>query len=360
MLIALVAAIALPAMGSRSDRTLSFEEVDREPVIEGEAISAEALAELRKAVVESPDNRQARFMLVRGLSKAGRTAEALEAAKAWREKDAYNLVVVRLIGDLYSELGQADKALRTYSAVVELLPKDASAQRALASVLKQSGQVEAARHRLAAAMKLRPQDVRMQFELADATQRAGKLNDARELFESIAANESANEAIKYPAKQRLAQIYNEIRRTARKSGDDGEVARLTKAIDELGIKGGTVNDIKVYLTWDTDNSDVDLHVVNPAGEDVNYQHKTGQFGGALFDDVTTGYGPESFTTKSAAKGGYEIKVNYYSAGRSNFSEARGEVVVILNEGRADEKKHVIPYRLFESKQTVTVARIEVR
>jgi len=359
VLVAAAAAMAVPA-ASGSKRTLTLKEVDREPQAASESAADQVLADLKKAVEDTPDDRKARFLLVRALNKAGRNEEALAAAKAWREKDAYNLVVVRLIGDIYSELGDKQSALRTYSAVVELLPKDASAQRALASVLKQSGDFESARQRLAAAMKIRPEDRRLAFELADATQRTGDLAAARDLFESIASDEAAPPAVAYPAKQRLGQIYNEQRRAALQAKKTTDAASLAEKIAALKIKGGTVNDIKVYLTWDTDNSDVDLHVTNPDGETVNYQHREGKFGGALFDDVTTGYGPESFTAKQAASGKYEVKVNYYRAGSSNFSEARGELVVILNEGSDDENKHVIPYRLFEKGQTVTVARIDVR
>ncbi len=130
-------------------------------------------------------------------------------------------------------------------------------------------------------------------------------------------------------------------------------------MEELAISGGTVNDIKVYLTWDTDRSDVDLWVTSPDGERVFYEHKVGRGGEALHDDITTGYGPESYTARTARPGEYLVQVNYYGAGRSNFAEARGEVVVVLDEGKPGEQRHVLPYRLFEEKQTVTVARIKV-
>jgi hypothetical protein len=55
-----------------------------------------------------------------------------------------------------------------------------------------------------------------------------------------------------------------------------------------------------------------------------------------------------------------VEVNYFGTRRQTFSEARGEVVVILGEGSAREEKHVLPYRLFKPKQTVTVAAIEVK
>jgi hypothetical protein len=53
-------------------------------------------------------------------------------------------------------------------------------------------------------------------------------------------------------------------------------------------------------------------------------------------------------------------VNYFSPGRGNISEARGEVVVVLDEGKPSEQRHVLPYRLFNKEDTVTVARIEVK
>jgi len=339
---------------------LSLTAMEKEPAAGRKAPTAAELAELRAAVTKNTNDRMKRFYLVKGLIRAGKLKQALAAAKEWREKDAYNLIVVRMLGDIYTELGQPKKALRAYSAVVELLPKDVRAQRALASVLKQSGKVDAAYQRLTVASQLRPDDLRITFELADVAHRLGKLDEAQKLFETIVTSPKASSAVRYPAKQRVAQIYSAKRRIASKASNVAQAKKLEAKIAKLAIKGGTKNDIKVYLTWDTDRSDVDLWVVNPVGEKVFYSHKQGRFGGALYDDVTTGYGPESFTARKARRGTYYVKVNYYSVGQSNFSEARGEVVVVLNEGTDKEKRHVLPYRLFQKRQTVTVARIRVK
>lgn len=296
-------------------------------------VDPQALQALHDKVAADPKDRAARFALVRGLQRAGKLDEALAAAQAWRAADAYNLVVVRLLGDLYSERGERAKARRAYSAVVELLPEDAAAHRALASVLKQAGDLQGAYDRLTAAAAQSTKDRRLAFELADVAARLGKSDEARARFEEIIADPETAEAVRYPAKQRLAQLAPASERPQ--------------------------NDIKVYLTWDTDHSDVDLWVTNPAGEKVFYSHKQGKFGEALYDDVTTGYGPESFTAPEAVPGDYVVQVNYFGRGRSNFSEARGEVVIVLDEGKPTEQKHVLPYRLFDEKETVTVARVRV-
>jgi uncharacterized protein YfaP (DUF2135 family) len=164
----------------------------------------------------------------------------------------------------------------------------------------------------------------------------------------------------HPAKQRLAQLLGVARRQALVAGDATTGDALLAQIEGLGLSGGTVNDIKVYLTWDTDRSDVDLWVLNPGGEKVFYSHKLGRNGDALFDDVTTGYGPESYSARQAVPGKYLVYVNYYGTSRDSFAEARGEVTVVLHEGTAREERQVLPYRLYQTGQTLLVAAIEVQ
>ena len=315
---------------------------------------------MRKAVTDAPDDRGKRFALVRGLMAAGLLDDALKEAQAWRAKDAYNLLVVRLLGDVYEARGEKDKAKRAYSAVVELLPKDAEAQRALATVLKEQGDLDGAYDRLLAATKIRPEDARLGFELADVAQRLGKIDEAASRLEAIVGAESTDALVRFPAKQRLAQIYGEKRRSALAAGNTGDATALQKKIDALSLEGGSQNDLKVYLTWDVDRTDVDLWVTTPSGEKIFYEHKQGENGAALYGDVTNGYGPESFSAPHGKKGKYVVQVNYFGTSRTAFTEARGEVVVVLHEGTANEEKHVLPYELFTPKQTVTVAEVEVK
>jgi Flp pilus assembly protein TadD len=342
-----------------SVRAITLSAVDTEPREGRVAPDADALAALGREVDEHPDDRTKRLALVRGLVGARDLDGALRAAQAWRAKDAYNLVAVRALGDVYMERGDKENAERVYSAIVELLPKDPDAQRALATLLKQRGDLDGALGRLLEANAARPDDARLLFELADVELRLGRTDLATARFEKIAATDGAPEQIRYPAKQRLGQILGEARIKAKAGGDDGAAKALTTRIDALGLQGGLENDVHVYLTWDTDRTDVDLWVTTPAGEKVFYNHKNGKGGEALFDDVTNGYGPESFTAKRAASGDYKVEVNYFSGRRGAFPEARGEVVVVVNEGRANEQKQVFPYRLFAEKQTVTVATVHV-
>jgi tetratricopeptide (TPR) repeat protein len=339
-------ALVTPARAAPNDASrLSMVAVDTEPREGMKKPTTDELAAMKKDVADAPDDRTKRLALVRGLVAARDLDGALEAAKAWRAKDAYNLVAVRALGDVYMERGEKDDAERVYSAIVELLPRDPDAQRALATLLKQRGDMPAAEARLAAALEARQNDARIMFELADVELRENKTEQALTLLEKVAADDKANEQIRYPAKQRLGQAYSAL--------------KMTDKLEKLALKGGVDNDVHIYLTWDTDRTDVDLWVTTPSGEKVFYSHKQGKDGEALFDDVTTGYGPETFSAKRAQPGDYKVEVNYFSGRRGPFPEARGEVVVVLDEGRPSERKQTFPYRLFAEKQTVNVAKVHV-
>ena len=330
--------------------------VDERPTRTPSADNDAKLEQLEQQVLDEPRERTHRFALVRALIDADKLEQALTAAQAWREIDAYNLVVVRLIGDIQTELGDTQAALRTYSAVTELLSEDPEAQRALATVLKAQGDLDNAFARLQVATQLRPEDQRLSFELADVELRRGDYEQAAQRFAAIVADEGASEQLRHPAKQRLAQVYAGFRRDAQ---TDAQRQEWTAKIDALELEGGSQNDIKVYLTWDTDRTDVDLWVINPRGEKVFYSHRKGAFGGMLYGDVTNGYGPESFTAAHAKPGTYAVEVNYFGSGGA-MKEARGELLIVVNEGREDEQQHTFPYVLPKVHDRVRVAEIEVK
>jgi len=106
--------------------------------------------------------------------------------------------------------------------------------------------------------------------------------------------------------------------------------------------------IRVILSWDTDGTDLDLHVVTPDGRHCFYGDRVLENGGALDVDVTTGYGPEIFSTPAGLEGAYLVFVNYYGGPEDKKEEGLtvATVSVVLNENTADEKVQtfVVPMR----------------
>jgi len=96
-------------------------------------------------------------------------------------------------------------------------------------------------------------------------------------------------------------------------------------------------DIKIILSWDTDGTDVDLHVINPAGQECYYGNRETEEGGVLDVDITDGFGPEVFTQANATTGNYKITVHYFNS--NDYPQTLAKVIVILFEGTDYEKKY---------------------
>lgn len=112
---------------------------------------------------------------------------------------------------------------------------------------------------------------------------------------------------------------------------DGQFCVNVWAYDQNGRVSGVTNqcvqvlqlgtgDLQINLTWDTDDTDVDLHVLDPNGEEIFFSHDKSLTGGELDRDDTDGFGPENiFWRNQLPDGDYKIWVIYYSAGpRTNF------------------------------------------
>lgn len=96
--------------------------------------------------------------------------------------------------------------------------------------------------------------------------------------------------------------------------------------------------ILVTLTWDKDDTDVDLYTIDPTGDYSCYYHMVTADGGVLDIDVIFGYGPEhwTLTTVDTVRYGedYRIRLHYYDDhgnGGTNYF-----VNILLYEGTAYE------------------------
>jgi uncharacterized protein YfaP (DUF2135 family) len=99
--------------------------------------------------------------------------------------------------------------------------------------------------------------------------------------------------------------------------------------------------LRVVLSWDSDGTDLDLHVVSPDGTHVFYGGRVGANGGALDVDVTTGYGPEIYADPAPARGVYHVFVNYYGSAPGDRSVTIAQVVIVTQENTLAEKRRVL-------------------
>lgn len=97
-------------------------------------------------------------------------------------------------------------------------------------------------------------------------------------------------------------------------------------------------DLMLVISWNTDQTDIDLHVEEPTGETCNYSNRTTKIGGRMTADVTQGYGPEMYILPEAKAGTYDISVNYYSSNRNRTSvQTKVFASVYKNWGKPNEE-----------------------
>ena len=84
--------------------------------------------------------------------------------------------------------------------------------------------------------------------------------------------------------------------------------------------------VRIILNWNQMDTDIDLHVVEPTGEECYYGHRDTQAGARFSKDFTQGYGPEQYLLRNPAKGTYIIKTNYF--GESALTENGPATVMV--------------------------------
>jgi len=106
------------------------------------------------------------------------------------------------------------------------------------------------------------------------------------------------------------------------------------------LKANLPVDIRIVINWNKDNTDIDLWVTDPRGEDCSYSHKSTEIGGRLSNDFTQGFGPEQFLLKKAIKGKYKIKTNFFGERQNILSgptTVMAEVYLYYTDGRQERK-----------------------
>jgi Ca-activated chloride channel homolog len=125
--------------------------------------------------------------------------------------------------------------------------------------------------------------------------------------------------------------------------------RLVKLLDP---------DLRIVLTWDTDNTDIDLHVVEPSGEVAFYSHNRTTIGGLVSRDFTQGYGPEEYVLRRLMPGRYQVKAHFYgSRDQKLIGPTTVQATIVTNFGRPNEKRQALTLRLSGAKEMIDVGTV---
>ncbi len=130
------------------------------------------------------------------------------------------------------------------------------------------------------------------------------------------------------------------------------------AIDKQLIVAMPV-DVRIVISWSSDNSDVDLWVTEPNKEKCDYQNKLTASGGRISGDITQGYGPEEYIIKKSSVGNYIIEANLYGDSRQTLG---GPITVkaelFTNYGRPNQQRKVINFRVTTNKELMKIGELK--
>ena len=118
--------------------------------------------------------------------------------------------------------------------------------------------------------------------------------------------------------------------------------------------------LRIVMSWDVDQTDIDIHVLEPNGEEAYYGHRRTAEGGFVSEDVTTGYGPEEYLKKDLERGVYKICSNYFASHQTSLTGAATITVCVYTDwGTKDEKFELITFRLDKPKKKLLIGEVKL-
>jgi Ca-activated chloride channel homolog len=252
--------------------------------------------------------------------------------------------------DIFFDRGEPQLAVRILSNLAEMQLENRHLLRILGYRLLQAKRPNQAVPILARVLDLAPDEPQSYRDLGLALAETGQSQRAVDLLYQVATRPWHD---RFPDVELIALAeLNAIVATAPAPLD-------TSAIDARLLRNLPL-DLRAVLTWDADNTDIDLWVTDPNGEKVFYGHTLSYQGGHISRDFTGGYGPEEFSLKSAKPGKYLVQAQFYGHRQQVVSGATTlQLRLTTDFGTARQRDQMVTLRLRSSGEVVTVGEFTV-
>ena len=254
------------------------------------------------------------------------------------------------VADLLLQRGRRDEALRVLSNLAELELENRHILRVLGYRLMQAKAYPLAVQVFRQVLEMAGEEPQSHRDLALAVAAVGDRQQAiRHLYDVVAGQWDG----------RFAEVelvsLNELNQIVATS----PTVLDTSFIDRRLLKNMPL-DLRVVLSWDSDNSDMDLWVTDPNGEKCYYSNKLTYQGGLISDDFTGGYGPEEFVLRDAKPGTYRVQANYFGDRQQVVTGATTlSLKFSTGWGTGHQTDQTVTLRLSGKDETVLVGEFEV-
>jgi hypothetical protein len=255
------------------------------------------------------------------------------------------------VADILFERGQRDLGLRVLSNLAELQLENRALLRVLGYRLMQAGEPALAVPVFERVLVVAGEEPQSHRDLGLALDAVGQPQQAVNALYDVVSR---------PWDDRFGGIaliaLAELNAIIAREGGGLDV----RAIDPRLLHNLPVS-LRAVLSWDADNTDMDLWVTQPDGERCFYNNPRTQAGGRISEDFTGGYGPEEYSIRRAASGKYRIEVNYFGESQALVSGAvTVQVWLSTGFGTARQRDERLTVRLTADGENVLVGEFEVR
>ncbi len=277
-------------------------------------------------------------------SSSAYLSKYLSLKKQYAEQPSFYIDVARF----FFQHKEKQLAIQVLSNVAELKLEDASLMRMLANQLMEAGERELAVETYRDILKMREEEPQSYRDLALALNETGAYNEAIQLMYKLILGtwDGRFTDVKSIALNEMNAII---------SAHPAEVQ--TSGIDQRLIYAMPV-DIRIVISWNTDNSDMDLWVTDPRKEKCFYSNNSTSLGGRISKDVTQGYGPEEFLLKKAMSGKYKVEVNLFGDSRQTLGGPTAiKADMFTDFGKPTQKRETINFRVTENKEVVELGAL---
>ena len=302
------------------------------------------------------DGRLARVMQLIG---ARRIDDALIDAIGWRREQPGDVLALIALGEALEAKGDRPLAARAYGSLIDLFPGRADLRRFAGERLERLADTARglAIDTYRRAVDDRPDHLTGHRLLAMALVRAGRPADAFAALERGIAQRYPEDRFRGGVRV-LREDLGTVAAVwlAREPGQRGDILRRLSA---AGARLATSSSLRFVLYWETDANDVDFHIRDGKGGHAWYSHKQLGSGGELYEDVTTGYGPENFTISGEPRAyPYKLKIHYYSRGPMGYG--MGVLEIMRHDGKGRVTFEHRPYIVMNDHAYVDLGTIGAR
>jgi len=256
------------------------------------------------------------------------------------------------------ETGRIGASVRALSTAVELRPGDAEVARMAGYRLLSWNHLPEAAGQLLGVLEQRPLEPQSWRDLANAV-----LKDrpalAAVLFEAaLSGNWHAKfKQITHVVREEYAMLLGSLPPKL----PNPKLTPLLNARTAVWKLHTPKDALRVTVTWNTNNTDIDLWVTDPTGEKCFYNHKKLATGGKLLDDLTEGFGPERFSAQTKVPGKWRVQLHYYANnGNKLIAETYAQVTIATMAGTAQQSVSHYNVVLDKVGDVVEVATLQVK